>query len=186
MGVKWPIGSLTPFKFKSDYSWQDFGAIFYAIDEYDVGMFIETGVFRGDLCSMMLLKCYYDDKFEYIGFTSDVESISNKERLAKFIEYSDNSWVHTGLLSNSPAYRLIISNKVKHNHRPVMMFCNSATYRADVDFSLSCMRCGDVIGTVFRETTDRDRFIVKYVKSGRLEKMSSELCSNDMFIGVVA
>ena len=184
--MKWPNGELSPFLFKSDYSWQEIGAIFFAISKLDVGMFIETGINRGDLCSVMLIKSYYDDGFEYIGFTSDVDLISHKERLSKFVEWSNNSWVHTGLLSSSPRYRLLISNRIKHSPKPAMVFCNSALYKADFDFAMSCLRCGDVIGTVFREPSEKERFIVKYVRSGKLEKFTCEMISSDMFIGVIA
>lgn len=71
MNDSWPEGRDFPFGIHASHNWNELGAIFRVIDDFDIRTFVELGVFKGGLASMMIARSRNSPDFYYLGIEKD-------------------------------------------------------------------------------------------------------------------
>ena len=67
----------TPLGIPSSHSWDALGAIIAIIEQNDIFLFVELGVHKGGLASLLAMRARYRD-FEYLGvelYLDDIEPV---------------------------------------------------------------------------------------------------------------
>lgn len=64
-------GGIPVFGILVSHSWHEIGAVLQVIHEYKIDCFVEIGIHRGGLGSMLLPYCYYNPDFSYMGLDID-------------------------------------------------------------------------------------------------------------------
>lgn len=64
-------GGIPVYNIGISHSWHEIGAVLHVIHEYAVDCFVEIGIHRGGLGSLLIPHCYYNPDFSYVGLDID-------------------------------------------------------------------------------------------------------------------
>lgn len=93
MGDFWPQELPIP-AIHASHSWNEYGVLFRIIEEYDVTDFIELGIFKGGLASLMVLRAYIQPGFFYLGIELNEHFID--PRLRRLASYAHRAEIMQG------------------------------------------------------------------------------------------
>ena len=82
-------GGIPPYGILISHSWNEVGAIFQVMQENAVDCFIEIGVHRGGLSSLIIPYCYYNPDFKYLGIDIDRKIV--EPSILFFVSFLDNA-----------------------------------------------------------------------------------------------
>lgn len=180
MGVKnWPLGESQPFGVKSDYTWNEIGALFRIIAENQIQVFIETGVGRGDLAAWMIAKTNFDPEFSYLGVTNDPNAVDTRIQTKMTLQ----SFVAVGAACSPMMIKRVGS--LVHNATGAMVLCNGLNIEREVEFYLPILRPGDVIVAHHFLTTYKGKKLMDMSRNGQLRRIVGDWITRTRFIAGV-
>lgn len=169
--TSWPDTKKFPFGVQSDYSWNEIGALLRLIDEYNVGLVIETGVNRGDFAAWMMAICMFNTKFHYVGITCNIDLVD--ESVSDFIRGVPQAFISKGL-SYSDAILAMVKKYINNSFSRVLVFCNGANVEKEFNAYMNILRPGDVICVSGFPVS----FSLKHVTAKEQDKKLKRIASN--------
>ncbi len=178
----WPKKTNQPFGIDSEYSWSELGAIYKIIADYKIGLFIETGVNRGDLAAWMLAKSFFIPDFHYVGVTCDLSLLDRK--LEHLMKYAEQSFIATGVCwSHTILSRL--AKMIKNSFHPVMVFCDGRDVEKEFRCYFDLLRPGDVIASYKFPTEFKMSNFSKLENDEKVQRITGDFMKNTAIIAGV-
>jgi hypothetical protein len=99
----WQTGIVWPMSIAISQSWFEIGAILYTIGIFGIKHFVEIGVHRGGLASLIYSRQWFDPKFTYAGIeiAEDIIDESLRSRIGKEIfigDFFETDWINKQVL----------------------------------------------------------------------------------------
>lgn len=178
----WPKKTNQPFGIQSEYSWSEIGAIFKIISDYDVGLFIETGVNQGDLAAWMLARGFFIPEFTYVGITCDLNKLDRK--LEDLMRYAEQSFIAVGVCW-SDAMLSKLSKFVRNSPKPAMVFCDGVDVEKEFLHYFKILRPGDVLASYKFPVGFRLGLFKKFEDDGKMSRINGDFMKNTAIIAGV-
>ena len=146
----WPSQSRSPLGIYGTLSWAEVGALFRLLDDYKISTFIEFGLYRGGLASMMIARTLFDYDFLYFGVENDINRLDY--RVVAACNEGTRANIYVGDVFADDV-KTLVGNYARR--RPTLIFCNASDrYKELIEYleivdsnSLLVSRCiydGDV------------------------------------------
>lgn len=182
MGISkpWPVDKNSPWGIRNDYTWREIGVVLRLIDEFNVGLVIETGVGAGDVAAWMLLKGLVDETFHYLGITLELERVNVTVR--GMLAGVTQSFIVPGL-SYSSAILGRTGKLIQNSYRPALVFCNGKDQEKEFNAYMQVLRPGDLIVVTGFPVTFSLRNFQKWINDNKLERLHAAEMLHTRFIG---
>lgn len=181
--VYWPKETNQPFGIQSEYSWSEIGAILKIISDNKIGLFIETGVNRGDLAVWMLFKSFFVPDFHYIGITRDISLLDQK--LEDLMKYTEQSFIAHGICWSDGILNRV-KKMIKNSSRSVMVFCDGQDVEKEFHCYFGLLRSGDVIASYKFPVGFKMKNFSVLENDGKIKRIVGDFMKNtEIIAGVV-
>ena len=130
----------TPLGIPSSHSWDALGAITAIIEQNDIFLFVELGVHKGGLASLLAMRARYRD-FEYLGvelYLDDIEPV-----VTALIDETPRANLLYGDVF-SPAVFDFVARKIELSRR-TLVYCDDGDKPAEVDRYSKVLKTGDML-----------------------------------------
>ena len=136
----WPSQTRNPLGVYNTLSWEEIGALFRLVDEFDITTFIEFGVFRGGLSSLMISRTMFDFEFRYCGVEKDLGKIDYK--IIAACEHNPRATIYVGDVFADDV-KTLVGNYARR--KPLLLFCNASDRVKELLEYLPIIDTGDVL-----------------------------------------
>ena len=130
----------TPLGIPSSHSWEELGAITAIIEQNDIFLFIELGVHKGGLASLLAMRARYQD-FEYLGVELYLDDI--EPALVALVDETPRANLFYGDAFSAPVFEFI-ARKVELSRR-TLVYCDNGNKPAEVDRYSKALKIGDLL-----------------------------------------
>ena len=130
----------TPLGIPSSHSWDALGAITAIIEQNDIFLFVELGVHKGGLASLLAMRARYRD-FEYLGvelYLDDIEPV-----VEALVEETPRANLLFGDVFASPVFDFI-ARKIELSRR-ALVYCDDGDKPAEVEKYSKALKMGDLL-----------------------------------------
>jgi hypothetical protein len=131
----WPQGTDFPFGIHASHSWEELGAIFRVIDEYNINAFVELGTFKGGLVSLMEGRIIHHPTFEYVGIEKEFDALVDT-KLRRYVW--DGNVFHHIMMRDIREWLLI-------RKRNYLIYCDNGDKPREVKTYLKYMPVGTYV-----------------------------------------
>lgn len=134
-------GGVWPLNIPVTQSWIDIGAVLTAIRVYEIKTFVEIGVHRGGLASLLMLRAKYDSNFHYFGI--DVSPQWFEEKFIKIYADCTSKIIVEDVFSEKG--RRFISEAIHNSLGPALLYCDGGNKPKEILEFCQSLRDDDII-----------------------------------------
>ena len=134
-------GAVWPLSIPVSHSWVDLGKVMMAVQYTQCKTFIEFGVHRGGLSSLLIARTLLDD-LTYFGFEINENIIEPKVKT--LCNISPFASIYIGDLFHINTYTFI-RRLIKKCSSPVLIYCDNGNKALEFRMYRGCLREGDFI-----------------------------------------
>lgn len=139
----WPDFTNSPYGIATNHTWRELGILLRAIDEFGVSLFIEIGVGKGGIASMLVQRCEFIPMCRYLGLTLDSTLLDR--RLQKKNEELSNFCVFCGVYSSNSMKEKV--SELIEKSSVCMIYCNGSDKIKEFTTMLPLLRPGDILAS---------------------------------------
>lgn len=142
MAINWDF-FVQPFGIPIALTWTQFFGALTMVNRYPPALFIELGVYRGGLGSLLITRCKYDPNFHYLGI--EIDQLAINKTFFQMVEEEPRAEIYIGDLYKDETEKYV-DKRIMNAAGRTIIFCDGGEKLLDIVlYSELLKRTGDIL-----------------------------------------